>query len=624
MLRHGGRLPAVCGIAGVLRRDGRPIPRHWQTLLDEAIAPRGPDTGGRFHDRIETGDETIEVLLLHRRLSVIDHAGGAQPMTVAGEEGDATVALAFNGCIYDNATLRADLKGGGMRFRSDHSDTETLLGAYLRWGSDLGRHVDGMYAAAIWDRRSAELVLLRDLFGQKPLYVLDLHPAGDGLVFCSCAAPLRVIAAELGLAAAPSVAALQRYLQLGYVHGDDATLLSPVQQLPPLTACWRPPPEVLHGDPLDAVEEALEASVAAHLEADVPLGCFLSGGVDSSLVAVYAQRALGNLHTFCVRMDDPQYDESIHAASVASHLGTAHETLDVDPHPAADLLSLVAALGQPFADSSILPMYWISRAARRVVTVALSGDGGDELFLGYQRYQAAPWLANLHPLLALLPQSLLSAPPRSTRHRIGRMGRAARNWHAMGEASIAALHTRDEIEGMTAAPANDLHGPRRSLRGAIHRLQRFDQDAYLPDDLLRKVDTASMAVALEVRAPFLTPRVSSVAAGLTPAQLQRGGRKGLLRAVARRHLPASIVDRPKMGFTLPLGRWFRGDQGGLAQLLGDTLSDRDAFSGLAIDRRVPLAMLDEHRSGRRHREHQLFALLTLALWWKDQSSIVAA
>ena len=587
----------MCGIAGICRRDGRPIPEHWVTMLDESIARRGPDAAGRFHDNADG----VEILMLHRRLSVIDNTGGGQPM-VSYEDETPEMAMVFNGCIYNNSTLRKELHSLGAAFTSDYSDTETLFKAYQQWGSHCTDHLDGMYAVAIWDRRTLQLSLFRDPYAQKPLYVLDLDEAGDGCVFCSNPAPLQKIANELGLTKFSSNA-VQRYLQLGYLTGD-TTLIQPVQCVTQKIVPLQPTSETVEG--------AIRGSVIDHLESDVPLGCFLSGGVDSSLIAAFAQQELGNLQTYCVKMDDPAYDESPYALEVAKHLGTTHQTLRVSMDPADDLLTLMRQLGQPFADSSILPMYWISKAAREQVTVALSGDGGDELFLGYNRYLAINTISRWHALFARIPWGG-GSKPRSLSEKLGRMANAARDWPLCNVASIESVFSKKEIESLTGEPFVDAVTP-EIQNSPLRRLQQFDIEHYLPCDLLRKVDTASMASALEVRSPLLSMRVRNAVSPLTTRELLAGGRKGLLRSIAKKYLPEHIVDRPKMGFAVPLAHWLRSEQSSLGQLASEVLLSSDSFEGINIDAKIVASMLHEHRTDRRNHEHKLFALLTLALW----------
>ena len=566
-------------------------------MLDASIAQRGPDAAGRFHDHAQG----VEILMLHQRLSVIDHVGGSQPMvSYVGESPE--LAMVFNGCIYNNRKLRDELIGLGATFTSDHSDTETLFQAYQQWGGDCTDHLDGMYAVVIWDRRTCQLSLFRDPYGQKPLYILDLGEAGDGCIFCSNPAPLQTIATELGLTNI-STSALQRYLQLGYLTSSD-TLIEPVKCVGQSTPLFQPTSETIEG--------AINGSVIDHLESDVPLGCFLSGGVDSSLIAAFAQQELGNLRTYCVKMDDPAYDESSYASAVAEHLGTTHETLRVAMNPAEDLYTLVQQLGQPFADSSILPTYWISLAARKEVTVALSGDGGDELFLGYNRYLAINTIARWHTVLARIPWGG-GSKPHTMKAKLGRMANASRDWSLCDVASIESIFSRNEIEQLTGEPFGEAVVP-VDIGTPVQRLQQFDIEHYLAGDLLRKVDSASMAVALEVRSPLLSMRIRNAVAPLTTRQLMSGGRKGVLRSIARKYLPNHIVDRPKMGFAVPLKSWLQSEQSSLGQLASDVLLSADPFAGLSIKKEVVTTMLQEHRSGQRNHEHKLFALLTLALW----------
>ena len=566
-------------------------------MLDASIAQRGPDAAGRFHDQAEG----VEILMLHRRLSVIDHVGGSQPMVSYVVESP-ELAMVFNGCIYNNTTLRDELIGLGATFTSDHSDTETLFKAYQQWGGDCTDHLDGMYAVVIWDRRTCQLSLFRDPYGQKPLYILDLGEAGDGCIFCSNPEPLQTIATELGLTNI-STSALQRYLQLGYLTSSD-TLIEPVKCVGQSTPLFQPTSETIEG--------AIRGSVIDHLESDVPLGCFLSGGVDSSLIAAFAQQELGNLRTYCVKMDDPAYDGSSYASAVAEHLGTTHETLRVSMNPAEDICTLVQQLGQPFADSSILPTYWISMAARKEVTVALSGDGGDELFLGYNRYLAINTIARWHTVLARIPWGG-GSKPQTMKAKLGRMANASRDWSLCDVASIESVFSRNEIEQLTGEPFGEAVVP-VEIGTPVQRLQQFDIEHYLAGDLLRKVDSASMAVALEVRSPLLSMRVRNAVAPLTTRQLLSGGRKGVLRSIARKYLPNHIVERPKMGFAVPLKSWLQSEQSSLGQLASDVLLSDDPFAGLSIKKEVVTTMLQEHRLGQRNYEHKLFALLTLALW----------
>ncbi|MHC4947609.1 MAG: asparagine synthase (glutamine-hydrolyzing) [Planctomycetota bacterium] len=632
----------MCGLGGVLRTDGRRTPNRWLDAIDARIAHRGPDGEGRFRDRarVQTADgqRTAEVTLVHRRLSIIDLADGGQPMVSPHGPGgdDDLVAVVFNGCLYNHRPLRAELEAAGHRFATDHSDTEVLLHGYRQWGLDLARRLEGMYAFAVWDRARARLVLARDLFGRKPLYLGESVTVRGRrvVVFASDAKVVAdLLAGAAGVEPDPGHR-LARYLQLGYVPGGGLSLDGGCRVdavAPGETRCLaataaedettthpvEPTPDE-HG--ADAFEARLDEAVRRRLEADVPLGCFLSGGIDSSLVARAALRHRPGLRTFGVRMPDPRYDESHHAERVAAHLGTDHTTLDVAADPAGDLVHLVGRLGQPFGDSSLLPTCWVSRAARAHVAVALSGDGGDELFCGYDRYLAARPLARHHRLIAMLPPRFgRGAHPKSLRHRLGRLAACARDWPAMGLLALESLFTGGQLDDLLGPGAAE---PARLDPGddALETLRAHDLSGYLCDDLMRKVDAASMDVALEVRCPFLDRDLAAAAVGAATDRLMPGGRrKGLLRDIARRHLPPDVCDRPKMGFAIPVGRWFRTDFGRMRTLLLDTLRSRDPFGNLPVSRTAAIEIADEHLAGAADHGQRLFTLLTLAIWARGAS-----
>ncbi|PKL33682.1 MAG: hypothetical protein CVV40_00485, partial [Planctomycetes bacterium HGW-Planctomycetes-2] len=445
----------MCGIGGILRHTPsgerhEPIPEAWLNALDAGVAWRGPDGAGRFRDRVTRPDGTIvEVALVHRRLAIIDLEGGTQPMTLDTREcpacaakvaerrrqatkpskrrahqkpapeptnadDPARFAVVFNGCLYNHRELRTMLEAEGHLFATDHSDTEVILHGFAEWGGALSAFreehdentgmLDGMYAMAIWDGAAGTLSLGRSTFGEKPLFKAS---AADDRLLLIASGPLPLVEAlkmvDLAQCETLEPDAITDLVALG-VSANQMPLASIKEHPTPAAAkCARSSPRVTD------IEELLELSVARRLEADVPLGCFLSGGVDSSLVALMASRHLPDLVTLTVRMPDDRYDESRYAEMVADRLGTRHFTLDCDGRSAADdLVRLIAAVGLPFADSSILPTYWLCREARRHVKVALAGDGGDELFFGYDRYKAARylwwpkrWLAWLYPTAGL-------------------------------------------------------------------------------------------------------------------------------------------------------------------------------------------------------------------------------
>jgi asparagine synthase (glutamine-hydrolysing) len=643
----------MCGIAGILRvhppgvgvadlpPPGEAIPERWLDILDESIKHRGPDGQGRFRDRARRADGcVVDVALVHRRLAIIDPACGHQPMvSERGKDGEGLVAVVFNGCIYNHRELRQELQAAGREFVTDHSDTEVLIHGWREWGAELGSYLDGMFAAAVWDRDSAALVLLRDWFGEKPLEyeAFEQRPKGWINVFASTYAGMAALGPLVDADGSHRPEQLERWLRFGfdlrppfsgansYSPGTTGVLLDLERWTDnPFGLLWNPPePEPPGREQVVArdVERLLECSVDYRLEADVPVGCFLSGGVDSSLVAYFAKRRLENLETFTVRMPSGAYDESSWAERVAKLLGTKHRTLECAARPAEDLTKLITTLGLPFGDSSILPTHWVSRAARQHVAVALSGDGGDELFLGYERYLVASRIAGLQ-MLGLVPRWVLTASdPRSKRAKLARLREAARGEGYLDLVSIFPLKMLSDLLGRPAdrSPWDE---PPLLTREAMY----WDLVHYLPHDLLRKTDAASMQCALEVRSPFLQPRLAAAAMGAHPDDLLRDGqRKGLLRQVARRYLPAEIVDRPKQGFAIPIGEWFRTDYGGMKQLLMDHLNSVEPWGlpslGIELNMKFVRQMLDEHMSKKRDHSQRLYMLLVLSIWAKWLGSL---
>ena len=639
----------MCGFGAILRADGEPIPDAWVDAIDARIAHRGPDGHGRFRDRVKPrGRPAVEVALVHRRLAVIDPDGGAQPMV--SQQGrqpkEGLIAVVFNGCIYNHRELRGKLKAAGHTFVTDHSDTEVLIAGHRQWGNRLQEHLEGMYAYAIWDRKAASLTLARDWFGEKPLYH-HVEADGEGVKLLIASSDAQAAAPpppppppeSKGLDAPELGRWVRQYLQLGYAwRGRTVSRAGMrvvnVEPSNPFVGGGSDPPSREPADP-DEIERLIEQAVARRLEADVPLGCFLSGGVDSSLIAFFAKKHKPDLRTFSVQMPDPRYDESHFAQQVADRLDVDHTTLSVAANPAQDLVKLIRILGQPFGDSSILPTYWVSRAAREHVTVALGGDGGDELFAGYERYLAAPKLARYAQWLSRIPARLgRRAHPKSRLAKLGRLGAMARDFPALGVLATESIFTQPQIDRLLgAAPPEDgfsrdvaagdedtlddwLGVPRWDAGDdAMAALRLADLAGYLPNDLLCKVDTASMAVALEVRCPYLDRDLATALLATPIHRLVPGGqRKGLLRRIARRHLPAEIVDRPKMGFAIPIGRWFHTDFGGMRTLLLDHLRSADPFGPIHLERREVRRLIQEHMSGECDHGQRLFALMTLSIW----------
>jgi len=601
----------MCGIGGILRFDGEPVDRDRLKLMLGPLGCRGPDGFG-LHSDNPCG-------LAHTRLAVLDAPGGVQPMVLDADGGQ--LAVVFNGEIYNHRALREELAAAGHRFMSDHSDTEVLLHGYRQWGDALPTRLEGMFAFAVWDAAGERLLLARDRTGKKPLF---FHHADHRFTFGSTIAAL--IAPYRSL---PPIdgAALGEYLTFGYTR--NRSLLTNIEELPPghwsviepttvqTTDRYWSPPEVARGDDPADFTTLLTDAVHRRLDADVPLGCFLSGGIDSSIIAALAhaqmQRDGQRLKTFSVSMPDAKYDEGPWAQRVAGHLGTEHHALTAEPRVEDDLRMLVASMGEPLADSSLLPTYWVSKAARQHVTVALSGDGGDELFGGYERYRAMRLIADYGRWLAKTPVSLFPrGEQKSPFVRLRRLVEAAkRSGAATQYQSIVELFTHEQLRKLGPARHASIEDwP--TCDDAAEGARRWDLRAYLPGDLLRKVDRASMAVALEVRCPLLDTSVVEAALRTPAAALMPGGQpKGALRAIARKWLPREVVDRPKMGFAVPIGKWFSGD---LQSMLRRHLLDASELGDVGCDRGAIESLIDEHAAGRIDHTHRLFALLSLSMW----------
>ncbi|MFN7021529.1 MAG: asparagine synthetase B family protein [Phycisphaerales bacterium] len=682
----------MCGIGGILRiwpadqrelalrtPHARSIPGNWLDILDESIKHRGPDGHGRFRDRaVRTDGSVVDVALVHRRLSIIDHAGGAQPMihdqrgaglwpadkreawnTHLSEPPEALtpspthdrLALVFNGCIYNHRELRAELQRAGHVFTTDHSDTEVLVHGWREWGHRLPERLEGMFSWVIWQHQLAGWSMATDLAGEKPLYLMVPTGRAEVRAFCSGVPGLLRLARALD----PSARCRMRE-EFGGVrgwlaYGSDTAAFDcgefRIHQLEPRERCWRYRVDREFGTSQDSwttlptrgsgprptvadIDRLLCDSVAARIDADVPVACFLSSGLDSALIARCAHALSPDLLTLTVRMPHADYDESAGAAATAASIGVRHRIIDADPRPAEDLLRLIPQIGLPFGDSSLLPSLWVSRAARNECRVALSGDGADELLCGYERYLAAGWLRRWHRLLAAVPTRLLrSTNPRSAASKFARLAFAAGNG---GYLDLLAVFPAADLRELTGRADGSTV---RTLESAPDA-PTFDFLTYLPYDLLRKTDSASMSVGLEVRSPFLSSElVRSCLAAPLDALMPRGrdgGRKGLLRQVARRYFPSEIVDRPKMGFAIPIGEWLRTDYGsvggggGLRTMLLDHLNSAEPFGppslGIELNMNFIRRMLDEHLgtgpSGLVKRDHaqRLYMLLVLSIWAK--------
>jgi asparagine synthase (glutamine-hydrolysing) len=589
--------------------------------MSATLVHRGPDSAG---DVVEA-----PVALASRRLSIIDLAGGDQP--IWNEDG--TVVVVQNGEIYNHPELMHELRRAGHVYRT-YSDTETLVHLYEQHGLDFARRLRGMFAIALWDANRRRLVLARDRYGIKPLYY------GDGGGTLEFASELRALPrGEIDLDA------LDAFLAFNSIPGP-YSIFRDVRKLPPgHLLVWEesretrlerfahpgpvPESELRDDDEAELVEELrarMRDSVRAHLLADVPVGVLLSGGVDSSLLAALAaQETSEAVHTFTVGFAERSFDERDDARLVAQRYGTNHHELLLHPDPTLLLPTLADAFDEPFADSSALPTYLVSQLAADHVKVALSGEGGDELFGGYYTY-AADLLAARFGALARLASPLVERLPSSSSrasfdYRAKRFVRAAHlppleRHHGWKE--IFSADARAELTGQrgTFDPV-DIHRARYAeTEGAeeLARLQDVDFAIYLVDDLLVKTDRASMAHSLEARVPFLDPIVTNFAFSLPQRQRVRGlSKKVLLRKAAEPLLPREVVHGRKRGFSIPAAAWLRGELAPFARatLSPETLRRQGFFRPEPVTR-----LLDDHVAGRIDNSRQLWGLLAFTLWYE--------
>jgi asparagine synthase (glutamine-hydrolysing) len=609
----------VCGICGLASRGGA-VDLERLRAMSATLVHRGPDSDGQVVDG--------PVGLAARRLSIIDLQTGDQP--IANEDG--TVHVVQNGEIYNYRELRAGLELAGHRFGT-HSDTEVLVHLYEEHGEAFAGLLRGMFAVAIWDAKQRRLVLARDRFGIKPLYY---RVGGDGLEFAS---ELRALPrGEIDFDA------LEAFLAFNSIPGP-YSIFRDVKKLPPghllvwedgearVSRYARPAPvaadEVRREDEDELAEELrarLRDSVRAHLIADVPVGVLLSGGVDSSLLAALsAQESAEPVHSFSIGFEERSFDELEDARAVAAQYGTRHEELVLRPDAALLLPALADAFDEPFADSSALPTYLVSELASRHVKVALSGEGGDELFGGYYTYAAdllalrLGWAAPLaRPFVELLPSSSRKA---SFDYKAKRFVRGANlapleRHHAWKEIFSSDVRAQLTLQRPGFDPVNVLRARFAETEGAelLARLQDVDLGTYLVDDLLVKTDRASMAHSLEARVPYLDPLVAGLAQAL-PTKLKVSGlrKKRLLRKAAAPLLPRRIVYGRKRGFSIPAAAWLRGE---LEPFARDVLSEETLKRHAFFRPVVVTDLIDRHVAGKEDLSRQLWGLLAFTLWYE--------
>jgi asparagine synthase (glutamine-hydrolysing) len=628
----------MCGFAGVIVWDEQfRVSRQTIEKMSARIAHRGPDGEGYyFSPEAEITRERPMVALAHRRLAILDPDPRAnQPFT-----DQAGRWIVFNGEIYNFSDLRKELSGlqSGYPWRTN-CDTEVLLLAYDQWGEKCLDHLNGMFAFVVWDAPTNSVFLARDRMGQKPLYISTPYRESNhrALAFASEIGALTPLE---WTRQSTDESALAEYLRWGYT-GNESTIFTGIRKLAPgmwqrFTAgcqeggCYFSPNDRDELQPHTVAEtrKKVTDAVQRQLVSDVPLGCFLSGGIDSSII-VAAARMAGPVQTFSISFEDARYDETKYARAVASHLGTQHHEFIVHPNVAEDLPKLAAVFGEPFADSSALPTHYLSRETRKHVKVALSGDGGDELFGGYERYRAIRLSRRFDCLpvavrrlasraaMACLPaghpKSLLAKSRRFFQH----MDRSIGDRYS----SYMRLFDDDAIRELLVSPFKlETDGVKAQFeqlaeeRDVVQAALGTDRWDYLPDDLLTKVDRASMLHALEVRSPLMDHELVRFAAGLTTDQLLKGGPKRMLREAFAADLPAWVFKRKKMGFAIPIGDWLRKE---FRSMLHDSLFASDSFASKNFDRQAVERLVAEHQSRRADHSHRLYALLMLEMWWRS-------
>lgn len=645
----------MCGLAGGLS------PADFQTLhsaarsMTQALAHRGPDDEGLWEDA-EAG-----IMLGHRRLAIVDlSASGHQPMVSASGRW----VIAFNGEVYNHLRLREELEGGvGAPDWRGHSDTETLLAGFDAWGvrATVERCI-GMFAFSVWDRQERVLILARDRLGEKPLYY-GWQGTGEAACFLF-GSDLVALKRHPEFSAPIDRGALALYMRHNYVPAP-YSIHQGIQKLlpghllsvsvrarePVLEPYWSmesiavegvaDPFQGADGEAVDALETLLRDAVGQQMMADVPLGAFLSGGIDSStVVALMQAQSSRPVRTFSIGFDETGYNEAVHAKAVAAHLGTEHSELYVTPGQALDVIPrLPEVYSEPFADSSQIPTYLVSAMAKGHVTVALSGDAGDELFGGYNRYvltrnlwrgvssiprpmrgvavgmlrwpKVDTWNRLARPVRGMLPEALQMANLGDKAHKAAAVLDSA----SLDEIYLRLVsHWPDGVVLGGDIHPTPLHGQRPMLEGLdpVQRMMALDSVTYLPGDILTKVDRAAMAVSLETRVPFLDHRLVEFAWRLPQALKLRDGKgKWILRQVLHRHVPRALIERPKMGFGVPIDAWLRGPLREWAEnLLDESMLRQQGYLDPAPIRQ----RWKEHLSGQRNWQHHLWDVLMFQAW----------
>ncbi|MBA2734781.1 MAG: asparagine synthase (glutamine-hydrolyzing) [Acidobacteria bacterium] len=623
----------MCGIAGIVNRNGRAVDADVLARMCDAICHRGPDGEGRYLN------DTVGLTM--RRLAIIDVEGGQQPIHNA----DRTAWIVFNGEIYNYRELRESLEKLGHAFYTN-CDTEVIIHAYDQYGAECPKYLRGMFAFAIWDERTQELFLARDRVGKKPLLYSLVN---NQLIFGSEFSAL-LQHPDISRDIAPE--AIHYYLSFMCVPAP-LTAYRAIRKLEPghslrftsageikIERYWElefsPKVKLSEEEAGERVVELLRDAVRVRLMSEVPLGAFLSGGVDSSaIVALMSEASSEPIKTFSIGFEEQDFSELHHARRVAEHVGSDHHEFIVRPDAMEVLPTLVEHYGEPYADSSAIPTYYVSRETRRHVTVALNGDGGDECFAGYERYAAMRLAERYRKLPGLMREGVIKQAVNwipSSELRRSRVRSVKRFLQAASLSpverylrwvSVLDRAAKDELYTDAFRQEMAAHDPAIWLSpwfaqangaGVVDASLLTDTMTYLPNDLLVKVDIASMAVSLEARSPFLDHHVMEFAASLPEKFKLRGlTTKYILKRVLKKLVPVENLNRPKMGFGVPIGHWFRNH---MKAFVGETLLSERALNRGFFKSEEVKRMFELHTSGTRDYAHQLWTLLMLELWFE--------
>ena len=613
----------MCGISGGI---GASAPS--KQLLDaqlKSIEHRGPDDSGTYLNQ--------EISLGMCRLAIVEIAAGKQPASDASEK----IHIVWNGEIYNYRELRSELEQRGIHFR-DSSESEVVINLYLEFGLDFINKLNGMFAIAIHDSRDKSLHLIRDRMGKKPLWISQLH---DGTLFFASEVRALMLARPDRTLRTDMVAEVMQY---GYINAPHSAF-NEITQVPPASVLtwqdgktstqkyWEPDfdtkVQISYEEALEVTKKLIEEAVSRRLISERPLGSFLSGGYDSTVVTAYMAKSMSEkVQTYSIGFHSPQFNEAHHAKQVANYLGTNHHEEILSPDPALVVEKISNILDQPFADSSIVPTYLLAKFARENLIVALGGDGGDEVFGGYDRYLATPVMQKLNPLLGIARFGLKIAGQQSfgNARKINRVGSqlspkaslAARYSSILSLAQPADLSTLLNPNFQTnAAEVTKLNQFEDGKLSSFDRMIRSDLYSYLPGDLLVKVDIATMANSLELRSPLLDVNVIEWGVSLPRKYKIKGFEtKHILKDVARSLVPANLIDRPKMGFGIPRAEWLRTE---MKELVIDTLTDTTASQRGWLDPVQVKKVLDIHMSGQ-DKDNLIWPMLMLELWartWLD-------